>query len=385
MKQFIAAKIHGIVATDRSVDYHGSVGICAQLMAAAGIDPYEQVQVVNLRTGDRWITYAIADRPGTFALNGGSARLGEVGDRCLVMTYQVSDRPLPARVVFCDAQNRISGEECYPIGETLGHPHRARGDRPSLPLMPPVAAPLDTDSGRCTDLDAVASETDRLDGNRPDGDRLDGDRLDGDRLDGDRPDRNRLDHNRPDRNRLDHNRPDRNWYVAMADYNAWMNEQAYAVCAQIPDAERRRDRGAFFGSIHGTLNHLLFGDLAWMGRFLGRSLTDRHIGDELYADFAALHQARLDMDAQIGDWVRSLTPAWLAQPITYVSPAYQRTRVLPAWLLVTHMFNHQTHHRGQLSTLLTQLGYDLGITDLPWMPSLALQERPNPNPNLDFG
>lgn len=339
MKQFIAAKIHGIVATDRSVDYHGSVGICATLMAAAGIDPYEQVQVVNLRTGDRWITYAIADRPGTFALNGGSARLGEVGDRCLVMTYQVSDRPVPARVVFCDAENRISGEERYPIGETPGNPDRARKDGPRVPLVPPVSTPLNADSVHRFD---------------PEADRLGS-----------------------DSSGLD--RPDRNWYVAMADYNAWMNERVYAVCAKIPDAERRCDRRAFFSSIHGTLNHLLFGDLVWMGRFWGRSLTDRHMGDELYADFAALHQARIEMDHQIRDWVRSLTPDWLAHPITYVSPADRRTRVLPAWLLVTHLFNHQTHHRGQLSTLLTQSGYDIGITDLPWMPSLADQERLNPD------
>ncbi len=375
MKQFIAAKIHGIVATDRSVDYHGSVGICATLMAAAGIDPYEQVQVVNLRTGDRWITYAIADRPGTFALNGGSARLGEVGDRCLVMTYQVSDRPVPARVVFCDAQNRISSEERYPIGETVGNSDQLQdapsndvlsddvlsddvlsddvlsddvlSDVPSLPLVPPVSALLPRDPIGQPDSGAAPRQ------GEPNGSRSE--------------------------------RPDGNWYVAMADYNAWMNERVYAVCAQIPDAERRRDRGAFFGSIHGTLNHLLFGDLAWMGRFLGRSLTDRRIGDELYADFAALRQARNDMDAQMGDWARSLTPDWLAHPITYVSQAYNRTRVLPAWLLVTHMFNHQTHHRGQLSTLLTQLGYDIGITDLPWMPSLASQERPNPDPKVAKG
>lgn len=78
----------------------------------------------------------------------------------------------------------------------------------------------------------------------------------------------------------------------MAAYNRWMNERLYELCAGIPDAERKRDRGAFFKSVHGTLNHLLYGDRAWMSRFTGRDLGWKGPADELYADFAELRAAR---------------------------------------------------------------------------------------------
>ncbi|PPT05726.1 hypothetical protein CKA32_003009 [Geitlerinema sp. FC II] len=169
--------------------------------------------------------------------------------------------------------------------------------------------------------------------------------------------------------------PDSSFFVTLAHYNQWMNQKIYQICATIPDEERKRDRGAFFKSIHSTLNHLLFGDLAWMGRFLDRRLTDKRIGEDLYDDFSELQRARETWDDEILQWTKTLSSEWLNRSIVYVSRAYGRTRVLPAWLLVAHMFNHQTHHRGQLTTLLTQAGYDIGSTDLPWMPSLEYSER----------
>lgn len=122
MKTFVAAKLHGLRVSDRNVDYQGSVGIDAHLMKLAGIDPYEQVHLVNLRNGERWITYAIPAGPGEFVLNGGSARLGEVGDVCLAMTYALSDRPFHAPVIFCTAGNGVERVEHYavapsPLGE----------------------------------------------------------------------------------------------------------------------------------------------------------------------------------------------------------------------------------------------------------------------------
>jgi uncharacterized damage-inducible protein DinB len=158
-------------------------------------------------------------------------------------------------------------------------------------------------------------------------------------------------------------------YQTMAEYNQWMNQKLYAICAEIPDAVRKEDRGAFFRSIHGTLNHLLVGDRIWMGRFTEQPFTAK-VSDELYSDFAELQQAREMTDQHILDWASHLTDAWLQQDFTYISGIDRKTRTLPAWLLVTHLFNHQTHHRGQLTTLLNQLGYDLGVTDLPWLPSL---------------
>jgi uncharacterized damage-inducible protein DinB len=158
---------------------------------------------------------------------------------------------------------------------------------------------------------------------------------------------------------------------AMAAYNRWMNARLYALCAELSDAERKRDRGAFFRSIHGTLNHLLYGDRSWMSRFLGRDLGWKGPADELYADYGELHAARQALDNMIIDWAAALSERWLRADVTYTSKIDGRVRTFPAWLLVTHMFNHQTHHRGQLTTLLSQLGLDPGVTDLPWLPELA--------------
>jgi aspartate 1-decarboxylase len=108
MKVFLSAKIHGIHVTDKSLHYLGSVAICRDLLKAAEIQPYEQVHVVNLNNGQRWMTYAIPGKPGTFSLNGGGARLGEVGDVCILMTFEMLADYVPARVVYCDEKNRVT-------------------------------------------------------------------------------------------------------------------------------------------------------------------------------------------------------------------------------------------------------------------------------------
>jgi uncharacterized damage-inducible protein DinB len=156
----------------------------------------------------------------------------------------------------------------------------------------------------------------------------------------------------------------------MASYNQWMNQNLYQICAEIPDSTRREDRGAFFKSIHGTLNHLLIADRIWMGRFVQQPFVAK-LDHELYADFAELWQARQQTDQAILDWAKTLSSEWLSQPFTFTSVSNNTTTTRPAWLLVTHLFNHQTHHRGQLTTLLSQLGHNPGVTDLPWMPSFS--------------
>ncbi len=161
-----------------------------------------------------------------------------------------------------------------------------------------------------------------------------------------------------------------NHYQLMARYNRWMNEKLYAVCADISDADRKRDMGAFFKSIHGTLNHLLYGDIAWLGRFK-KQVIPTVILAELYADFDELRAARVAKDREILEWADALTPEWLAAPFTYTSNVDRKTRELPAWTLVSHLFNHQTHHRGQLTTLIKQLGIDPGDTDIPFLPEFA--------------
>jgi uncharacterized damage-inducible protein DinB len=164
---------------------------------------------------------------------------------------------------------------------------------------------------------------------------------------------------------------DRHYCIVMASYNRWMNERLYACCAEVGDEERRRDRGAFFGSIHATLNHLLYGDLAWLSRFTGDPPQSPRLGEEIHADFETLRSAREELDERLRAWSESLEPAWLEAPFRYASQVDGRERTLPTWVLVAHLFNHQTHHRGQLTTLLSQLGRDPGVTDLPFAPGVA--------------
>ncbi|MBS2011739.1 MAG: damage-inducible protein DinB [Deltaproteobacteria bacterium] len=158
--------------------------------------------------------------------------------------------------------------------------------------------------------------------------------------------------------------------IAMARYNRWMNEKLYAVAAQLTDEERKRDRGAFFGSIHRTLNHLLLADRVWLARFTGATLADGELGpggikaldQELYADFDELRRERSKTDDALDAYVATLTPEKLAGPLRFLRRGV--TNELPLWHAVAHAFNHQTHHRGQVTTLLMQAGHDPGVTDL---------------------
>jgi len=153
----------------------------------------------------------------------------------------------------------------------------------------------------------------------------------------------------------------------MARYNSWMNTRLYDCCAAIPDAERKRDVGAFFKSIHGTLNHLLLGDRVWMGRFTGKPFVVKSLDTELYADFDQLRREREATDAAIAAWAGTLTDETLAGMLSFTTLVNPQARTDPYWITVTHFFNHQTHHRGQLTTLLMQRGIDPGVTDLIWM------------------
>ena len=154
----------------------------------------------------------------------------------------------------------------------------------------------------------------------------------------------------------------------MAEYNAWMNERLYAVCDSISDDERKRDRGAFFGSIHRTLDHILFGDLAFMSRFTGDPAAVPELGVDLFGNFQELWLARSALDQRISDWSAELDRDWLEQELTFTSKVDGVSRTIAHWILVTQMFNHETHHRGQVTTLLSQMGLDVGSTDIPFMP-----------------
>jgi len=147
-----------------------------------------------------------------------------------------------------------------------------------------------------------------------------------------------------------------------------MNERLYECCALLPDAERKRDVGAFFTSIHGTLNHLLVGDRLWMGRFTGEGYAIQSLDQELYADFAELRAERCKTDAAIAQWVSRLDEWNLANDLCYTAFTTGNRYCMPLWFTLTHFFNHQTHHRGQVTALLSQLGSDPGVTDLVAFP-----------------
>ena len=159
--------------------------------------------------------------------------------------------------------------------------------------------------------------------------------------------------------------------LIQAHYNAWMNERLYDTCAQLDENERKRPRGAFFGSIHGTLDHIVYADLAFLSRFTGDPPEVPALGVERHDRFEALRAERTFLDARISQWAGTLEPAWLEQPLTYVSKVDGRSRTLKRWVLVAHLFNHQIHHRGQVTTLLSQIGLDMGSTDLPFMPGVS--------------
>ncbi len=153
-------------------------------------------------------------------------------------------------------------------------------------------------------------------------------------------------------------------YRAHARYNRWMNEKIYALCAErLDDAARKLDRGAFFGSIHRTLNHLLLADRVWLGRFTGQPFTFGGLDQELYAEFETLRAERQKTDAELSAWVEGLDDAALEGRLEYKT---SRGDLMshPLWWAISHCFNHQTHHRGQVTTLLMQAGVDPGVTDL---------------------
>jgi uncharacterized damage-inducible protein DinB len=161
------------------------------------------------------------------------------------------------------------------------------------------------------------------------------------------------------------------YVLRMARYNRWQNENLYGAADLLPETERRRERGAFFGSIHGTLSHLMWGDCMWMSRLAGtpKPAVGIPASAALHDDWSALKAERVRFDEVIVDWAGQVDSAWLAADFSYFSGAAKRDVTMPCWILVTHFFNHQTHHRGQVHCLLTQAGTRPHDTDLPFLPA----------------
>jgi len=163
-------------------------------------------------------------------------------------------------------------------------------------------------------------------------------------------------------------------YRELALCKQLMNRKLYGLAAMLGEAERRRDRNAFFGSIHGTLNHILLGDRIWMLRFTGdeakyvsrdaggAAIPFSALSQELYSDFGSLTRERERTDQDIVDAMDALTDQDLVSELSYKRAGVEVTHV--RWWALTHFFNHQTHHRGQATTLFSQAGVDAGVTDL---------------------
>lgn len=167
----------------------------------------------------------------------------------------------------------------------------------------------------------------------------------------------------------------RNSFVLMASYNTWMNAKVYEAASELSADELRADKGAFFGSVLGTLNHLLVADRIWLQRFAAHSPEDevfsavrllqrpQALDEILFADFAAMSEHRAMLDGVIERWVNGLTDSSLSETFCYTTMKGGRFCKRLSGVML-HFFNHQTHHRGQATTLLSQFGKDVGVTDL---------------------
>lgn len=165
-----------------------------------------------------------------------------------------------------------------------------------------------------------------------------------------------------------------NHICLMANYNQWMNHQLYHAASKLPTSELTADKNAFFRSILGTLNHIAVADTIWLKRFANhpaqfevlitlKAASPTSLDQPLFSDIDSLYEYRKTLDNLIINWVASLKEADLD-----VTLNYQNMKGISAnknfFSLLMHFFNHQTHHRGQASTLLFQSGVDIGVTDL---------------------
>lgn len=159
-------------------------------------------------------------------------------------------------------------------------------------------------------------------------------------------------------------------YVSvMAKYNEWQNNSLYREANLIGPDARRLERGAFFGSIHQTLAHILWGDQIWMHRFEGwdEPVQEFQENIETPPEWDALCRTRKTFDARISAWADGLTNDDLSGDMSWYSFAIQGNVTRPKAMLVSHMFNHQTHHRGQVHAMLTAAGAKPDDTDLPFL------------------
>lgn len=161
----------------------------------------------------------------------------------------------------------------------------------------------------------------------------------------------------------------------MARYNRWQNESLYGAADGLSDAARREDRGSFFGSIHATLSHILWADHIWMSRFskeweaLPGGIKS---STEVVADWEELKTRRIEADRRIIEWADGVSDGDMTGDLSWYSGAMKRDMTLPKAVCMMQVFNHQTHHRGQVHCMLTAAGAKPDDTDIPFMPERYL-------------
>ena len=168
--------------------------------------------------------------------------------------------------------------------------------------------------------------------------------------------------------------PSKNYVLTMARYNQWQNQSLIRAANELSEEDRQHDRGAFFGSIRKTFSHILWGDQIWVSRFAGTEAPPGGIADSVdhFSDWRAFQEERARFDAVILEWAHSVDDAWFSGDLSWYSGALGRDVTRPKAMLSIQLFNHQTHHRGQIHAMLTAAGAHPDDTDVPFMPDRHL-------------
>ncbi len=169
--------------------------------------------------------------------------------------------------------------------------------------------------------------------------------------------------------------PTPDYALTMARYNLWQNENLVSAVSLLSQGERQKDRGAFFGSIEKTFSHIYWADQIWLGRFAETPLPGGGIKDsvELITRWDAFVVQRAAFDHRILAWAKGVEAEWFAGDLVWYSGAMAKHMSKSKTLLCVHFFNHQTHHRGQIHSMLTAAGVKPGASDLAFMPEPFLE------------
>lgn len=157
----------------------------------------------------------------------------------------------------------------------------------------------------------------------------------------------------------------RDYFVTLGRYHIWAGQQLLESLGPISDMDYHADQGLFFRSIHRTLNHLLLVDLLWHGRLTGKPFAVSSLDQELVKERARLAEELLRQAEVLRDLVSGLDESRIGAVNAYVDTEGRR-RESPLALQLAHAFNHATHHRGQITAVVTRLGHESPVLDLPY-------------------